>query len=474
MKEKKILQAFEKAASDPALAGKVRRAVDRSLAKMAAHLPLGKKRDTLRDRARAIRMEALDHLPGLLQEFTGKVEAAGGRVHRALNSREARETILSILREEGAQVVVKSKSMTTEEIGLNPFLEAAGLEVVETDLGELIVQLRGERPSHITAPALHLSVEDIARTFRDHLGLPPPEGLALEGPPSPEEVRERAARELSLAARRHLAQRFLQGDAGITGANFLLASTGTVVIVENENNARLCTSLPRRMVVLAGVEKLLPSASALGVLLPLLTLTATGQPAPGVVNLLSPRSIPMDVVLLDNGRMDLLQDEEFRDVLACIRCGGCMNVCPVFRHTGGHPYGGAYAGPIGAVLRPLLEGMEEAGSLPYASSLCGACAEICPVKIPLDRHLLRLRARARHSPAEKAAFQAWAFAARRPVLFRLLGAAWRKAPFLANLLPPGRAWKKGRNLPSPPRESFESWWGKNQKTRKEKGHGSRD
>ncbi|HHI68205.1 MAG TPA: lactate utilization protein [Planctomycetes bacterium] len=461
-------RAFEEAASDPALAGKVRRAVDRSLAKMAAHLPLGPERDALRDRARAIRMDVLDRLPALVEEFTKNVEAAGGRVFRAQDSAQARETILRILKEEKARVVVKSKSMTTEEIGLNPFLEKAGLEVVETDLGELIVQLRRERPSHITAPALHLSVEDIARTFRDELGIPPPEGLSLEGPPSPEEVRTRAARELSLAARRHLAERFLEGDVGITGANFLIASSGSVVIVENENNARLCTSLPRRQVVLAGVEKLPPSESALGVLLPLLTVTATGQPAAGVVNLLTPRFTPMDVVLLDNGRMNLLRDGEFRDVLACIRCGGCMNICPVYRHAGGHPYGGAYAGPIGAVLRPLLEGMDEAGDLPFASSLCGACAEICPVKIPLDRHLLRLRALARHGPAERAGFRAWAFAARRPALFRLAAAIWRKLPFLADLLPPGRAWKRGRELPPPPRESFEAWW---EGRKKEEGHG---
>ena len=457
-KEEGTLQAFERAAADPALAKKVTRAVERSVAKMSAHLPLGPERDALRERARAVRLEALARLPELLEAFTARVEAAGGRVHRARDAREARETILRILREEGARVVVKSKSMTTEEIALNPFLEEAGLEVVETDLGELIVQLRRERPSHITAPALHLSVEEIARTFRDRLGIAPPEGLALDGPPSPREVRMRAARELSLAARRHLAERFLQGDVGVTGANFLLADCGAAVIVENENNARLCTSLPRRQIVLAGVEKILPSRADLGTLLPLLTVTATGQPAAGVVNLLTPRFTPMDVVLLDNGRLSLLRDETFREVLACIRCGGCMNICPVYRHVGGHPYGGAYAGPIGAVLRPLLEGSEAAGELPFASTLCGACAEICPVKIPLDRLLLELRARARHGPLEKAAFRAWAFAARRPALFRLAAAAWRRLPFLAALAPPGRAWRKERELPAPPEESFQAWW----------------
>jgi len=475
VKDEGTLQAFEAAASDPSLGEKVRRAVERSVAKMSAHLPLGPERDALRDKARAVRMEALEELPELLERFTANIEAAGGRVHRARNSREARETILRILREEGARIVVKSKSMTTEEIGLNPFLEEAGLEVIETDLGELIVQLRGERPSHITAPALHLSVEDIARTFRDELGIPPPEGLVLEGPPSPEEVRMRAARELSLAARRHLAEKFLQGDAAVTGANFLLADCGAVVIVENENNARLCTSLPRRQIVLAGVEKLLPSRAALGTLLPLLTVTATGQPAAGVVNLLTPRYTPMDVVLLDNGRLALREDPLFREVLACIRCGGCMNICPVYRHAGGHPYGGAYAGPIGALLRPLLEGLDRAGELPFASSLCGACSEICPVRIPLDRLLLELRARARHGLLEKAAFRAWAFAAERPALFRLAAAVWRKFPFLAALTPPGRAWKKGRELPRPPRESFEAWWEKRkdrEDPRKERDRGT--
>ncbi|HEY0398550.1 MAG TPA: lactate utilization protein B [Acidimicrobiia bacterium] len=336
-----------------------------------------------RRRGAAIRREVLDDLDGWLDRLQAKLESLAITVHRAAGPEEARQVVLGIARAEGVRLAVKSKSMATEEIHLNAALEAEGIEVVETDLGEYIIQLAHEMPSHIIAPAVHKTVAQVARLFTEVAGHALPD--------------DRTA--LCAFARERLRSKFLAADMGITGVNFAAVDTGTLVLVTNEGNGRMCTSLPRVHVAVMPVEKVIPRFEDLGVLVPLLTRSATGQRLSTYVSMMTGPRRPgevdgperMHVIFLDHNRRSLL-GTPYQEMLACVRCGACLNVCPVYRRIGGHAYDAVYSGPMGAVLTPLLSGGTEGRDLPDASSLCGACTEACPVGIPLADLLVRLRA----------------------------------------------------------------------------------
>lgn len=444
---------------EPGLGDKVHKATLHTVhnrARLVAEMPDW---ESLRERGREARLRALLHHDKVLEAFTRAVKERGIRITLAKTTDDACKVITELVMDAGGKVT-KSKSMTSEEIGLNQALERAGAEVTETDLGELIVQLANQPPSHVTAPAIHLSTEDIAKIFRDKLDMEVPGWIEHPGIVD-EDTRRRLARELSLHARAHLRERFLKADVGISGANFLVAETGTIVLVENEGNIQLTTCLPKRHVVLAGIDKLIETEKDLGVLLRLLPVSATAQRQTCYVSLFADRHPDMHVVLLDHARSKLLLDEQQRDLLTCIRCGACMNVCPVYRNVGGHAYDGAYPGPIGALLMPHLEGFDRYGDLPFASSLCGACTEVCPVQIPLHQHLLTLRARV----VEKSSSDPLGWT------MKLAASAMRKgsrmdrgarlyplARKLASFNPAGRAWLESRELPPPPDETFRRWW----------------
>lgn len=339
--------------------------------------------EDLRERAHRIKEETMGRLDYYLEQLESKVIANGGKVFWARNGQEASEYVLQITRRIKARLVVKSKSMTTEEIGLSQALEKNGLETVETDLGEYIIQLAKEMPSHITAPALHMTRQQVGELFHRKLGI------------DYTEVPE----ELCAFARKRLRQKFLAAELGISGVNFALADTGTVVIVENEGNARLSTTMPRVHIAVMGLEKVIPRFADLPIFLKLLPRSSTGQKQTSYVSFISsPRKTgeldgpeEFHLVLLDNGRSEILADPRMRESLFCIRCGACLNTCPVYQRVGGHSYGSVYSGPIGAVITPLFQGLEVAKDLPYASSLCGACSNICPVKIDIHHQLLWLR-----------------------------------------------------------------------------------
>jgi L-lactate dehydrogenase complex protein LldF len=338
--------------------------------------------DEERDAARRIKEDAIGRLDELLSELKRRLEANGCKVFAAADAAQARDYIVEVARKCAARRVVKGKSMTTEEIDLNPALEAAGIEPVETDLGEYIVQLRRERPSHILTPAIHLSKEDIGQLFSDKLGIP----YTAE----PEQ--------LTAAARDHLRSIFLSAEMGVTGVNFAIAETGTLVLVENEGNGRLSSTLPDTFVAVMGIEKVIPRLADLSHFLEILARTGTGQKLTCYTNFLSgprregeldgPREV--HVVILDNGRSAMIADPVMREALYCLRCGACLNVCPVYRRIGGHAYGSPYPGPIGSIISPNLFG-RAAAYLPFASTLCGACRDICPVRIDIPRILLHLR-----------------------------------------------------------------------------------
>lgn len=336
----------------------------------------------LRDCAREVKNRVLEHHEAYLRQFAAQVERLGGRIYFASSGEAAVAQVLAIIRQAGARRIVKAKSMVSEEIGLTPALEEAGFETIETDLGEYIVQLAGQAPSHITGPAIHLNAEEIAGIFRERLG--------EEVPPNPEA--------LAVLARRRLREKFLTADVGITGANFGVAETGSIVLVTNEGNADLATALPRVMIVIMGIEKLVPDWEGLEPLLTLLPRTATGQRMTVYVTAITGPMRPgewdgpeeLHVVLLDNGRSRLL-GTKYQDVLRCMRCGACLDACPVFRQVGGHGYGSVYSGPIGVALTPLLKGAA-ADELLDLCSVCGACTENCPVQIPLHRLILEQRA----------------------------------------------------------------------------------
>jgi L-lactate dehydrogenase complex protein LldF len=414
--------------------------------------------EELREAGRALKERVLRHLDDYLIQFEAAVERAGGHVHWARDGEEAGAVVTRLVEATGERDVVKVKSLTTDEIRLNDELAAAGIRVVETDLAELICQLAGEEPSHILVPAIHKNRVEIRDLFRRELGLP---DLSEE------------PHELAEAARRHLRRRFLETRVAVSGANFAVAETGTVCVVESEGNGRFCTTLPETLITLVGIEKLVPEPEDLEVFLQLLPRSATGErmnPYTSLWTGVTPGDGPQElhVVLLDNGRTNVLADEVGRQTLACIRCSACLNVCPVYSRTGGHAYGSVYPGPIGAILTPQLRGVAEAPSLPFASSLCGACYEVCPVKIDIPRVLVHLRGRVVDeggaSRGERAAMRAlaWTFAdARRYERAQRLGHLGGR-PFardgLIKRLPGLGAWTDTRDLPAPPRQTFREWW----------------
>jgi L-lactate dehydrogenase complex protein LldF len=337
----------------------------------------------LRERAHAIKSQTINHLDFYLEKFARNVERRGGHVFWAESEQEACGYIAALADRHGITEVVKSKSMMTEEIGLNSALATAGIEAIETDLGEYIVQLAAERPSHINMPAIHKTRADVADLFAEKLGVERTEEIP----------------EMTALARRVLRARFAEAGMGVTGVNYAIAETGTIVLVENEGNIRLTTSLPRVHVAVMGIEKVIPALQDLDVFLKLLSRSASGQKMCSYVSLLTGvKSSALEegpdefhVVMVDNGRIKMLADEHLRESLYCIRCGACLNVCPVYRKIGGHAYGWVYPGPIGAVLTPQMIGLKQAAALPFASSLCGACGDVCPVKIKLPEMLLHLR-----------------------------------------------------------------------------------
>ncbi|HWX20580.1 MAG TPA: LutB/LldF family L-lactate oxidation iron-sulfur protein [Candidatus Binatia bacterium] len=411
-----------------------------------------------RQAAAEIKWEAVNHLDRYLDEFVRNLEARGTKVHWASTGRQAREIILGIIREKKARSIIKSKAMTSEEIHLNEALEEAGFEVVESDLGEFIVQLRKEAPYHIVFPAMHLSRGDINELFTRELGSAPTQ--------NPED--------LTMIARGVLRQKYLAADIGFTGANFAVAETGMISITENEGNARLTAALPKVMVTLLGIEKILPRLEDLALFLPMLATIGTGQALTCYNSLYGGPRQPGEpdgpeeyhVVLLDNRRTELLADAEQRDALHCIRCGGCLNVCPIFRNVGGHTYGTTYSGPIGSVITPHLRGLQEWKHLSYASSLCGACTEVCPVKINLHHHLLHNRrnaSRQKPSLAEKLTFKSFAFIVNRPGVYRVVKRAGRLLQKLHPLvkgtrLDPAYSWTRTRELPPIARQTFKEYW----------------
>jgi L-lactate dehydrogenase complex protein LldF len=420
--------------------------------------------DQLRDAARAIKDHTLAHLDLYLETYEQRVTAQGGHVHYAVNAEEARAIILGICRKANARTVTKGKSMVSEEIGLNGFLEANAITPVETDLGEYIIQIRGEAPSHIIAPAIHVTKEQVQADFRRvHTHLPADRNL--------EESTTMLAE-----ARGVLRERFLAADVGITGANFLVAESGTSIIVTNEGNGDLTQTLPPVHIVLATIEKLVPTLEDVAQLLRVLARSATGQDMSVYTTLSTGPRRPGDpdgpreyhVIVLDNGRSAML-GSAFQDMLRCIRCGACMNHCPVYNAIGGHAYGFVYPGPMGSVLTPAIVGIENAKHLPNASTLCGRCEEVCPVRIPLPRMLRAWREREfeRHlSPATvRSGLALWAYFAKRPRLYgfatgiaaRMLAAlGGRKGRF--RWLPFASGWTRHRDFPAPQGATFQAQW----------------
>lgn len=423
----------------------------------------------LRDAASAIRAHVLEQLAEYLEQFEERCTAAGGTVHWAADADEARRIILDILREEKADEVIKIKTMTSAEIQLNPALEAAGIHAIETDLAELILQLGDEEPSHIVVPALHLNRSQVREIFARRMGL---EGLSDD------------PKALAAAARTYLRKRFLSVPTAISGANFLIAETGGVSVVESEGNGRMCLTLPRTLITIAGIEKVLPRFRDLEVMLQVLARSATGERMnpytslwTGVVEGDGPQRF--HVVLLDNERSRILASERERQTLKCIRCAACMNTCPVYRQTGGHAYGSVYPGPIGAILTPQLMKMEYAQTLPYASSLCGACYEVCPVKINIPEVLINLRARVTSLEREeerrffdpiylgmRAASKIFASEKRWAAAQRMARIALRpltRDGWIRRLPATGARWTMTRDLRGLPKQNFREWWAAREK-----------
>lgn len=423
--------------------------------------------ERLRERARELKHEVMEHLDYYLAQFANQVKRRGGIVHWAATSEDACRIVLEIAQQHGAKEIVKAKSMVGEEVELNQALEARGIHPVETDLGEFIIQLAGERPAHIVAPAIHMTRHDVSDLFSTHL----------------QSERTEVPERLTAIARQALRQKFARADMGMSSANFLVAETGTVVLVENEGNIRFCTTAPRVHVALVGIEKLIPRFADLGVFLRLLGRSGTGQKMTTYTSFLTgPRRQgedgpdEMHVVLVDNGRVNTLADPKMREALFCIRCGACLNTCPVYRKIGGHAYGWVYSGPIGALITPQFTSIGQARELPFASSLCGACREVCPVKINIPDLLLYLRSKAQEvAPAprprgsllrERTMMRIWAWALSRPWVYSLGGrmARWgqgllvrsgwiRKVP-----LYPASRWTDARDLPALAKKSFHDRW----------------
>ncbi len=427
--------------------------------------------EELRQAASNIRLHTLENLDFYLEKLENNVRAAGGQVHWAADAAQARATVLEIAKEHNVKTAVKVKSMATEEIGLNHALEAAGIQTFETDLGEFIIQLMGTGPSHIIVPAVHLKKEEIAELFTQKLG--------VEAPPDPVK--------LTAIARATLREKFLSAEMGVSGGNFLVAETGTLVIVTNEGNGRMCTTMPDLHVAVVGIDKVVPDWETLTVLLKLLARSATGQKLSTYTAFITgPRRAAGEngpkefhLVLLDNGRSKILQDPVARETLKCIRCGCCLNVCPVYKSVGGFAYGWFISGPVGAIFSPQILGTEVARALPFASSLCGACADVCPVKIPIPKILLHLRRRVvegdEFAPASaplvvRAGAKLGTFALGVPWLYRfgtrllpIFTAPFRKDGWMSSLPAPANLWTKVRPFPAF-QARFRQWWAK-RKTR---------
>src|SRR5262245_54638778 len=415
--------------------------------------------DQLRDHAKRIKEHTLAHLDEYLEKLEASVLRLGGHVHWAADAAEARSIVVDIAKRTNSRLVVKSKSMTSEEIHLNPALEQAGIEVAETDYGEFIIQLAGERPSHLVAPAVHHTRESIARVLSKHVG--------QELPDDP--------RTLAMTGRRLLREKFRRADLGVTGANFAIAETGSIVLITNEGNGRRTTTCPRVHVAVMGMEKVIPRLADLPVFLKLLARAATGQSLSVYTTMLTGPRRPGELdgpdefhlVILDNGRSKIL-GTPFRESLQCIRCGACLNACPVYRRIGGHAYGGVYSGPIGSILTPLYDSVADNPHLPHASSLCGACQAACPVKINIPHMLIGLRELQHHDkPAwgEALIYRLWMEVLRRPWLYRLVLAVarafvrpWARDGWLTKLPGPGANWTATRDFPAPAPRSFRQRW----------------
>ena len=424
--------------------------------------------EELRNRARSIKDDVLLHLDQYLEQFVANAESRGAKFHWARDASEANAIICKLIQDRGGRKIVKSKSMTTEETHLNVALEAAGMQVVETDLGEYIIQLAEETPSHIIVPAIHKTKRQISELFTSELGIPPTDDVD----------------KLTATARATLRDRFAEADVGISGVNFGIAETGTILIVENEGNIRLTTSLPRTHIAVMGIEKVLPRFADVDVFLKLLPRSGTGQRLTtyqsfitGVKqNAADEGPDELHVVILDNGRSRMLAHPITRQSLACIRCGACLNACPVYQQIGGHAYGSVYPGPIGAVITPQLVGLKKTAQLPYASSLCGACREVCPVKIDIPQLLLHLRSEITEASvnkrrSEQFAFKLWARVMTSNWLYRMSGRVGRlfqwfvvhngkigKLEKAGILAPPLAAWTSGRDLRPIEKKTFRERW----------------
>ncbi len=425
--------------------------------------------EELRQAGAAIKDHVLTHLDTYLVQLEESLTRAGATVHWAADAAEANRIVTSLVQATGAGEVVKVKSMATQEIGLNEALEEAGIAAWETDLAELIVQLGHDQPSHILVPAIHRNRAEIREIFLREMGgvgTPPPVGLTSD------------PRELAEAARVHLREKFLRAKVAVSGANFAVAETGTLVVVESEGNGRMCLTLPETLISVVGIEKVLPRLEDLEVFLQLLPRSSTGErmnPYTSTWTGVTPGDGPQDVhvVLLDNGRTAALADGVGRQALRCIRCSACLNVCPVYERVGGHAYGSVYPGPIGAILNPQLRGTasDVDRSLPFASSLCGACGDVCPVAIEIPELLVHLRTRVvdEHRgglpSGEQIAMKgaAWMFSEHRRWErahqgAQLGGRVWRNKDTLGRLPGPLSAWSDARDAPTPPMETFRSWW----------------
>ncbi|MFP4144443.1 MAG: LutB/LldF family L-lactate oxidation iron-sulfur protein [Phycisphaeraceae bacterium] len=435
----------------------------------------GDKVSDIRALAGEIKQHTLDHLDHYVAEFVDNARAAGVQIHFARDAAEANRIGLAIAKNNGCKTCVKSKSMVTEETHLVPALEAAGIETVETDLGEFILQLDEDAPSHIVTPMIHKDRKAVARAFVRELGAE----YTLD------------AEQLTGIARTHLREKYRQADLGVSGANFLVAESGSIVLCTNEGNGRFCTSAPRVHIAFAGIEKMIPRLEHLGVLLKVLARSSTGQPLTVYTHIVTgPKRDTepdgpeqMHLILIDNGRTDVLASEG-REMLRCIRCGACLNACPVYRKVGGHAYGAVYSGPIGAILTPMLKGLHNYPDLPEASSLCGACYEACPVKIDIPSQLIRLRKELVEQnltdPADRLFMRAWAKSLNHPLTYRLGGWFQRTAfrfrartlgtlqggdPYSArgwvdHVPGPVAGWTSQRDMPTPPAKSFRHWWKK--------------
>ena len=425
--------------------------------------------EEMRDRAQRIKTHTIEHLDYYLDMAATNVEKAGGKVYFAKDSEAASEYIVGLAKRRGVRSVIKGKSMLSEEMGLNKQLAKEEIEAVETDLGEYLVQLADQTPYHIIVPAIHMSKSDVNEIFHERLGTDPNAGID----------------ELAGAARNELRRKFVQADMSITGANFVVAETGTLVLVTNEGNGRMSTSMPKTHVAIMGMERVVPSLDDMGTFLRLLIRSASGQTISSYVTMVTgPRTEDEEdgpdefhLVIVDNGRSKLLADPHLREALNCIRCGACLNACPVYGKVGGHSYGWVYPGPIGAIVSPVLTNVPDAKDLPYASSLCGACKEACPVKIDLPRMLLYLRSeltegntdpkRKNFSWIEKLTMKGWRLSVSSPMMMGIANRLGRIAQLplakngrLRRLPPPLSGWTRYRSFPSVASSPFRSRWKK--------------